>query len=169
MKGHFLYAVISPAYEPEALTILKGKKKGAFLIMRTRGEFRRDRGLDMVRVLGGVLVQTTEFPDLTPGSWNAVTRAKPTPDQLKEMAFGVRVSKYVKSNSIVLSKAERTVGIGAGQMSRVNACMLACYKAGAPSKGSVAVSDAYFPFRDGLEELAKGVVAAGGGPGWTIA
>jgi phosphoribosylaminoimidazolecarboxamide formyltransferase/IMP cyclohydrolase len=74
----------------------------------------------------------------------------------------------VKSNSIVLAKDERTVGIGAGQMSRVDACMLACYKAGAASKGSVAVSDAYFPFRDGLDELAKGGVSVIAQPGGSI-
>jgi phosphoribosylaminoimidazolecarboxamide formyltransferase/IMP cyclohydrolase len=122
----------------------------------------------MVRVLGGILTQTTDFPDLRPESWKVVTKKKPTREQLRDMAFGVRVSRYVKSNSIVLSKDERTVGIGAGQMSRVDACMLACYKAGEASKGSVAVSDAYFPFRDGLEELAKGGVAAVAQPGGSI-
>ena len=168
MRGHVLDAVIAPAYDPHALAILKEKKKGAFLIMRTHGEFRGDHGLDMVRVLGGILTQTTDFPDLRPESWKVVTKKKPTREQLRDMAFGVRVSRYVKSNSIVLSKDERTVGIGAGQMSRVDACMLACYKAGAASRGSVAVSDAYFPFPDGLEELAKGGVAAVAQPGGSI-
>src|SRR5207247_1026148 len=151
-----------------ALASLKGKKKGAFLVMRTRGEFRGDHGLDMVHVLGGVLLQTTDFPEVRPAAWKVVTRAKPTADQLRDMAFGVRVSRYVKSNSIVLSNGERTVGIGAGQMSRVDACMLACYKAGKAAKGSVAVSDAYFPFRDGLDELGKGGVAAVAQPGGSI-
>lgn len=168
MKPHVLDAVIAPGYDPAALAVLKAKKKGAFLIMQTRGGFRGDDGLDMVRVLGGVLVQTTDFPDLRPDSWKVVTKAKPSRDQLRDMAFGVRVSRYVKSNSIVLATDERTVGIGAGQMSRVDACMLACYKAGAASRGSVAVSDAYFPFRDGLEELAKGGVAAVAQPGGSI-
>jgi len=168
MKGHVLDAVIAPGYDPGALAILEGKKKGAFLIMETRGDLRGDRGLDMVRVLGGVLVQTTDFPDLRPDSWEIVTKKKPTREQLRDMAFGVRVSRYVKSNSIVLAKDDRTVGIGAGQMSRVDACMLACYKAGSAAKGSVAVSDAYFPFRDGLDELAKGGVAAVAQPGGSI-
>ncbi|TLZ70474.1 MAG: bifunctional phosphoribosylaminoimidazolecarboxamide formyltransferase/IMP cyclohydrolase [Methanobacteriota archaeon] len=168
MKGHVLDAVIAPEYDPEALAILKGKKKGAFLVMRTRGEFRGDHGLDMVHVLGGVLLQTTDFPEVRPAAWKVVTRAKPTADQLRDMGFGVRVSRYVKSNSIVLSNGERTVGIGAGQMSRVDACMLACYKAGKAAKGSVAVSDAYFPFRDGLDELGKGGVAAVAQPGGSI-
>src|SRR5256885_743540 len=89
-----------------------------------------------------------------------VTKDPPSPAQLSDIGFGIVVSRYVKSNSIVLVKGDRTVGIGAGQMSRVDACMLACYKAKAAARGSVAVSDAYFPFRDGIDELAKG-----GGPG----
>ena len=160
MRRHVLDAVIAPGYDPEALSILKEKKKGAFLIMQTRGELRGDHGVDMTRVLGGVLVQTTDFPEVRPGSWKVVTKRKPTPDQLRDLAFGVRVSRYVKSNSIVLARDERTVGVGAGQMSRVDACMLAVVKAGVAGRGSVAVSDAYFPFRDGLDELAKGGIAA---------
>src|SRR3990170_870305 len=100
MKGHALDAVIAPGYEPEALEVLREKKKGAFLVMRTRGEFRGDHGLDMVRVLGGVLLQTTEFPAFQPEAWKVVTKARPTADQLRDMAFGVRVSRFVKSNSI---------------------------------------------------------------------
>jgi len=168
MKGHVLDAVIAPGYDPAALAILKGKKKGSFLIMETRGDLRGDRGLDMVRVLGGVLVQSTDFPVLRPDAWRVVTKKGPTRDQLRDMAFAVRVSRYVKSNSIVLANKERTVGIGAGQMSRVDACMLACYKAGTAAQGSVAVSDAYFPFRDGIDELARGGVAAVAQPGGSI-
>jgi phosphoribosylaminoimidazolecarboxamide formyltransferase/IMP cyclohydrolase len=78
------------------------------------------------------------------------------------------VSKYVRSNSIVLAKEERTVGIGAGQMSRVDSCKIACYKAREAARGSVAVSDAYFPFRDGLDELGKAGVAAVAQPGGSI-
>ena len=168
MRRHVLDAVIAPGYDPEALSILKEKKKGAFLIMRTRGELRGDHGADMTRVLGGVLVQTTDFPEVRPESWKVVTKRKPTPDQLRDLAFGVRVSRYVKSNSIVLARDERTVGVGAGQMSRVDACRLAVVKAGAAGRGSVAVSDAYFPFRDGLDELAKGGIAAVAQPGGSI-
>jgi len=168
MKGHALDAVIAPGYEPEALEVLREKKKGAFLVMRTRGEFQGDHGLDMVRVLGGVLLQTTEFPAFQPEAWKVVTKARPTADQLRDMAFGVRVSRFVKSNSIVLARDARTVGIGAGQMSRVDACMLAVVKSKGASEGSVAVSDAYFPFRDGLDELAKGGVAAVAQPGGSI-
>ncbi len=168
MKPHPLDAVIAPGYDADALEVLKRKKKGLFLIARTRGEFRGDTGLEMVHILGGLLMQTTEFPEVRPESWKTVTKAAPTPDQVRDLLFGIRVSKYVRSNSIVLVKDERTVGIGAGQMSRVDACMLAVYKAKDAARGSVAVSDAYFPFRDGIDELAKGGVAAIAEPGGSI-
>jgi len=168
LRPHPLDAVIAPGYEPEALELLKQKKKGNFLITRTRGAFRRDEGLEIVRILGGLLAQTTDFPEVHPEAWKVVTKRTVTPDQVRDLLFGIRVSKYVRSNSIVLVKDERTVGIGAGQMSRVDSCMLACIKAKDAARGSVAVSDAYFPFRDGLDELAKGGVAAVAQPGGSI-
>ena len=168
MKGDVLDAVIAPGYEPRALDILKAKKRGEFLILRTRGELRKEHGIDMARVLGGVLLQTTAFPDPRPETFKVVTKASPSKDHIRDVLFGILVSRYVKSNSIVLAKGERTVGIGAGQMSRVDACMLACYKAKDAARGSVAVSDAYLPFRDGLDELAKGGVAAVAQPGGSI-
>src|SRR5213596_1310220 len=143
MKGDVLDAVIAPGYEPPALELLKSKKKG-------------------------VLLQTTDFPPLRPESFKVVTKASPSADQMRDIVFGITVSRYVKSNSIVLVKGEKTVGIGAGQMSRVDACMLACYKAKAAARGSVAVSDAYFPFRDGIDELAKGGIAVVAQPGGSI-
>jgi len=168
IKGDVLDAVIAPGYEPQALEILKAKKKGSFLILQTRGPFRKNHGVDMVRVLGGVLLQTTDFPEAMPEAFKVVTKASPSPAQLSDIGFGIVVSRYVKSNSIVLVKGDRTVGIGAGQMSRVDACMLACYKAKGAARGSVAVSDAYFPFRDGIDELAKGGVAVVAQPGGSI-
>jgi phosphoribosylaminoimidazolecarboxamide formyltransferase/IMP cyclohydrolase len=168
MKRDVLDAAIAPGYEPRALAVLKAKKKGSFLVLQTHGPLSKDHGIDMVRVLGGVLLQTTEFPRLKPEAFKVVTKASPTPAHMRDILFGMIVSRYVKSNSIVLAKAERTVGIGAGQMSRVDACMLACYKAKGAAQGSVAVSDAYFPFRDGLEELARGGVAVVAQPGGSI-
>ena len=122
----------------------------------------------MVRVLGGVLLQTTDFPEPRPEAFKVVTKTSPTADQMRDILFGITVSRYVKSNSIVLVKGDRTVGIGAGQMSRVDACMIARIKAGDAARGSVAVSDAYFPFRDGLDELAKGAIATVAQPGGSI-
>ena len=80
MKGHVLDAVIAPGYDEEALGILKAKKHGTFLILRTRGPLQRDHGIDMVRVLGGVLLQTTEFPEPNPSSFKVVTAAADATD-----------------------------------------------------------------------------------------
>lgn len=168
MARHVLDGIIAPGYDPQALKALKAKKKGAFLILRTQGPMKREHGTDVTRVLGGVLLQTTDFPDPKPESFKVVTKASPTPDQIRDIRFGITVSRYVKSNSIVLARNERTLGIGAGQMSRVDACMLACLKAKRAAQGSVAVSDAYFPFRDGLDELAKGGVSTVAQPGGSI-
>src|SRR5439155_1308266 len=88
MKGDVLDAVIAPGYEPQALEILKGKKKGAFLILRTRGPLRNDHGVDMTRVLGGVLLQTTGFPEPRPESFKVVTKASPTAEQMRDILFG---------------------------------------------------------------------------------
>src|SRR3989454_9367914 len=168
MKKDVLDAVIAPGYEPQALEILKAKKKGSFLILQTRGPFRKDHGVDMVRVLGGILLQTTEFPEPKPEAFKVVTKASPSPAQLGDISFGIVVSRYVKSNSIVLVKGDRTVGIGAGQMSRVDACMLACYKAKGAAGGGGGGSAAELPVRDGIDELAKGGVAVVAQPGGSI-
>src|SRR6266581_2773179 len=122
MKKDVLDAVIAPEYESQALDLLKSKKKGTFLILQTRGPFRKDHGIDMVRVLGGVLLQTTNFPAPRPEAFKVVTKVSPNAAQIRDILFGILVSRYVKSNSIVLVRGERTVGVGAGQMSRVDAC-----------------------------------------------
>jgi len=164
MKGHFVEAVVAPDYEPGAIERLRSKKNLRVL----RASPSPDGDLEIVRVSGGVLVQTSGPLDVDPRSWKAVTTRAPTAEQLRDMAFGVRVSRYVKSNSIVLAHGERTVGVGAGQMTRVDACMLARVKAGPKADDSVAVSDAFFPFRDGIDELARGGVAAIAQPGGSI-
>ncbi|OGS49312.1 MAG: bifunctional phosphoribosylaminoimidazolecarboxamide formyltransferase/IMP cyclohydrolase [Euryarchaeota archaeon RBG_16_68_13] len=168
MRPHVLDAVIAPGYDADALETLKEKKKGAFLILRTVGEFRADHGVDMVRILGGILLQTTGFPEVRPETFRVVTKARPTQEHLRDILFGIQASRFVRSNSIVLVQGERTVGIGAGQMSRVDSCRIACFKAGDRARGSVAVSDAYFPFRDGLDTLATAGVSVVAHPGGSI-
>lgn len=122
----------------------------------------------MTKVSGGILVQTSTYPAFTPDMFRAVTKAAPTPAQIQDMIFGMHVSKFVRSNSIVLVKDRTTVGMGAGQMSRVDSVMLARIKAGERGKGSVLVSDAFFPFRDGVDEAALAGVAAIAQPGGSI-
>jgi len=166
MKPHFIEGIVAPDYEPDALELLKSKKD--IRLMRTGERFRRRQELQMMKVSGGMLVQTSDFPTIKPEEFRVVTKAKPTIAQLEDMVFGLRVSRYVKSNSIVLVKGQRTVGIGAGQMSRVDAVHMATYKAGNNGRGSVLASDAFFPFRDGIDTAAAGGVAAIVQPGGSI-
>jgi phosphoribosylaminoimidazolecarboxamide formyltransferase/IMP cyclohydrolase len=96
------------------------------------------------------------------------TRRAPTEGERRALAFAWRVAKHVKSNAIVLAHADRTVGIGAGQMSRVDSVRLAVMKAQEPTKGCVLASDAFFPFRDGLDEAARAGVSAVAQPGGSV-
>ena len=166
MKPHFVEAVVAPAYEPAALERLRTKKN--LRVLRAEPPPPGKTELEIVRVSGGVMVQTSGPLPFDPRTWKVVTTRSPTAEQLRDMAFGVRVSRYVKSNSIVLAHGEGTVGVGAGQMTRVDACMFARTKAGPRARGSVAVSDAFFPFRDGIDELARGGIAAIAQPGGSI-
>jgi phosphoribosylaminoimidazolecarboxamide formyltransferase/IMP cyclohydrolase len=169
MKGHFFEAIIAPDYEPEALEFLKKKKKN--LRICSLGEpIVTEAGEDFTctKVRGGMLAQTTDFPGLDPGELKVVTEKEPTGEELVSMEFAVRVCRHIRSNSILLVKGRRTVGVGAGQMSRVDASMLAAYKAGDEAKGSVMASDAFFPFRDGIDEAAKAGVRAIVQPGGSI-
>lgn len=112
--------------------------------------------LDMKRVGGGLLVQSPD--DFDVASLKVVTRRKPSDAEMNELLFAFRVAKFVKSNAIVFCGGGMTLGVGAGQMSRVDATRIASIKAknnGLSLKGSVAASDAFFPFRDGLDVIAK--------------
>ena len=97
-----------------------------------------------------------------------VSRRQPTPEEWSSLEFAWRVSKHVKSNAIVLARTGQTVGIGAGQMSRVDSVKLAVMKASLPTAGTVLASDAFFPFRDGVDEAAKAGVTAVAHPGGSI-
>jgi phosphoribosylaminoimidazolecarboxamide formyltransferase/IMP cyclohydrolase len=166
MKPHFVEGIIAPDYAEDALALLKTKKD--IRLMRTGEPFRQIKELQMMKVSGGMLVQTSDFPEIRPEEFKLVTEAKPSEEQIRDMVFGIKVSRHVKSNSIVLAKRLKTVGIGAGQMSRVDACHLAAYKAGPRAMGSVLASDAFFPFRDGLDTAAEAGVAAIVQPGGSI-
>jgi len=166
ISKHFVEAVIAPDFDTEALEILKRKKN--IRLLRTNRPIEKSYELEFMKVHGGLLVQTTEFPELEAERLKVVTKKKPTEDQIRGMLFASKIIRHIKSNSIILVKGERTVGVGAGQMSRVDASMLAGYKAGAEAKGSVLASDAFFPFRDGVDEAAKVGVAAILQPGGSI-
>jgi len=111
-------------------------------------------------VRGGLLVQEKDTIVEDEAGWKVVTERQPTAEELKALRFAWKVVKHVKSNAIVLAKGTATVGIGAGQMSRVDAVRLAIAKAGQRARGAVLASDAFFPFPDGVEEATRAGVTA---------
>ena len=121
------------------------------------------RGVD-----GGFLAQRPDGEPEDPAAWRCVTRRQPAAAELRALEFAWKVTRYVKSNAIVLANADQTVGIGAGQMSRVDSCRLAIQKAAVPTQGTVAGSDAFFPFRDGIDVLAAAGVRAIAQPGGSV-
>lgn len=168
IKKHFVEAVIAPEFDKDALDLLSKKK--SIRLLKTGVPIKRESPVEhkMMKVKGGLLIQTGDFPEINPRSLKVVTDKKPTEAELKTMVFACKVLKHVKSNSILLAQGEQTVGIGAGQMSRVDASMIAARKAGEKAKGSVMASDAFFPFRDGVDAAAKFGVAAIIQPGGSV-
>lgn len=166
MKRHFIEAVIAPDFEDAALEILRGKKK--LRVLRTGREVRWEPSTQVLGIRGGILVQSKERVVIDPKKLRCVTKVEPTAEQMVGLLFAYKVLGHVKSNAIVLAKGERTVGIGSGQMSRVDSVIVAGLKAGKEAAGSVLASDAFFPFRDGIEEAAKVGVEAVIQPGGSI-
>ena len=167
LRPRFVEAILAPGYEPDALDLLRRKKK-KLRIVDAGGPLVRSSDPERVRIAGGTLVQTSDRPPMDPATWKVVTKATPTDGQRSDLAFATAICRFAKSNAIVLARDRTTVGIGAGQMSRVDACMLAGYKAKERAKGASLASDAFFPFRDGLDEAAKVGVAAVVQPGGSI-
>jgi phosphoribosylaminoimidazolecarboxamide formyltransferase/IMP cyclohydrolase len=165
--SHFVEAVIAPGYDADAEDHLEKKKN--IRLLRTNVPIARDPGrLYMTKVKGGILVQTDAYADVDRSKLKIVTKRKPTEEEIDAMIFGVKVCRHIKSNTILLVKGERTVGVGAGQMSRVDSAKIAGMKAGAEAKGSILVSDAFFPFRDGVDAAATVGVAAIIQPGGSV-
>ena len=158
MADLFVEVIAAPAYEEEALRLLR-RKKNVRILQPTGVPLRR---LSVRSIYGGFLVQKLDQSqtDMDPLQWQVVSKKQPTLIQLADLAFAWRVARYVKSNAIVYVKDQATVGIGAGQMSRVDAVLLAGHKAGEKAQGAVMASDAFFPFADGIEGAAQhGIVA----------
>ena len=168
IAGHFVECVIAPGFSPQSLAILTKKKN--IRLLRTRGELKQDEmpEFKMKKVKGGLLVQTADTKLLDPGTLKVVSKRAPTAEETKSMLFAWKVCKHVWSNAIILAKGRQVVGIGAGQMSRVDSSMIAGHKAGEKARGSVMASDAFFPFRDGVDEAAKVGVTAVIQPGGSI-
>jgi phosphoribosylaminoimidazolecarboxamide formyltransferase/IMP cyclohydrolase len=161
----FTEVVVAPDFDPAAVEVLKSKKN--LRILRA-GEAGAPAGLDFKRVTGGVLVQTRDTRRLTREDLKVVTRRAPTEEEVAALLFAWTVCKHTKSNAIVYARAGQTVGVGAGQMSRVDSVRLGATRARIPVEGSVLASDAFFPFRDGLDEAAKHGITAVIQPGGSV-
>jgi phosphoribosylaminoimidazolecarboxamide formyltransferase/IMP cyclohydrolase len=169
VSEYFVEAVICPDYEPGALDLLSKKKN--IRLLRTNSPIcpsQRHREYKMKKIQGGLLVQTDEDVPIDPANLKVVTRRAPTEEEAKTLMFAWKLAKHVTSNAVVYVKGERAVGIGAGQMSRVDSARIATMKANEPTQGSVMASDAFFPFRDGIDEAAKAGVTAIIQPGGSI-
>ena len=168
IQSFFAEVVICPKFEKKALEILKEKKN--IRLLEAGGIKTSGKGIYMKKVVGGLLAQSRESPVsiLAKKGFKIVSKRKPTKGELEQMKFAFNVTWHVKSNSIVFAKDNATVGIGAGQMSRVDAVKIASGKAGEKAKGAVMSSDAFFPFRDGIDGAAKAGITAIIHPGGSI-
>lgn len=162
----FIEAIIAPDYEPEALEILKRRRNLRVTRLEDFTPESRYHSVEVRTVPGGALVQQTDRTTVLPSDYRVVTKAQPTPEQLRSLAFADRVARHVKSNAIVLVKGTAAVGIGAGQMSRFDSTLIAAHKAGKRTQGAVLASDAMFPAADGviaaLETGAAAIIQPGG-------
>jgi phosphoribosylaminoimidazolecarboxamide formyltransferase/IMP cyclohydrolase len=172
LAGILLEVLLAPAFEPDALETLRAtKKKLRVLQVPCDAASWARRPLEVRSVLGGLLVQEADLADLDPGTLKVVSRRAPTEAEWRALRFAWRVAKHVKSNAIVLASPEQVLGVGAGQMSRVDAARLAVMRAGDHGhrlSGAAAASDAFFPFRDGLDVVARAGVSAAIHPGGSI-
>lgn len=163
----FLEVVVAPDFEPEALELLRTKKDLRILRMSLQDFDKGAFDYEMRRVMGGVLIQEGD-DDPREVAWKVVTKLAPEDELRKELLFAWRVVKNVRSNAIVISKDEQTVGIGAGQMSRIGAARIAIEQAGEKARGAVMASDAFFPFPDVVREAISAGIRAIVQPGGSV-
>jgi len=171
MDGKFVELIIAPDFDKDALKKLEQKKNIRILKLPQLADYYKSderEDLTMKKVVGGILVQTRGYPDFEKLDLKVVTKRKPTEKEIKDMIFAARICKNVKSNSVLYAKDNVTIGIGAGQMSRVDASIIATRKSDGKAKGAVMASDAFFPFRDGIDEAAKAGINAIIQPGGSI-
>lgn len=162
----FLEIIIAPDFTPEALEILTRKKN--IRLMKLDTTLSVNTALKYTNVNDGLLVQEMDMHQIKGEDLRCVTNRKPTPEEIKQLLFGWKVVKHVKSNAIVLVKDDMTIGVGAGQMNRVGSAKIAIEEAGEKAKGSVMASDAFFPMPDTVEETIKAGVTAIIQPGGSI-
>jgi phosphoribosylaminoimidazolecarboxamide formyltransferase/IMP cyclohydrolase len=164
----FVEAVIAPDFTEDALKELKKKKNLILLTFELSSQSSNNSGFDLKKIDGGLLIQEPDHRMVRKEELRIVTQKKPSQEELESMLFAWTVAKHVKSNAIVLALSGETVGIGAGQMSRVDSVKIAIMKAQKQIKGCVMASDAFFPFRDGIDVAADAGVKAVIQPGGSI-
>ncbi|MBP9955579.1 MAG: bifunctional phosphoribosylaminoimidazolecarboxamide formyltransferase/IMP cyclohydrolase [Pseudomonas sp.] len=170
VERQFVEVIIAPTVSAEAREVVAAKANVRLLEC---GQWPAERinGLDYKRVNGGLLVQSRDIGMIGEADLKVVTQRAPSEQELHDLIFAWKVAKFVKSNAIVYAKNRQTVGVGAGQMSRVNSARIAAIKAehaGLPVPGAVMASDAFFPFRDGIDNAAKAGITAVIQPGGSM-
>ncbi len=163
MAKLFVEAIAAPSFANEAKARF-ATKKNLRLVEIARGQ----QNFTIKNVSGGILVQDPDIRPLTDADLKVVTSRQPSPEELRALKFAWIICKHVKSNAIVYARDGQSVGIGAGQMSRVDSAKIGAMKAVLPLKGTVAASDAFFPFPDGVEEIAKAGATAIIQPGGSV-
>jgi phosphoribosylaminoimidazolecarboxamide formyltransferase / IMP cyclohydrolase len=164
----FVEVVVAPEFAPDALQELMRKRDVRLLDIGPKVAGTPE-GMDMKKIVGGLIYQDRDLGKIADvRKLTIVTQRKPTDEEYDGLAFAWKVCKHVKSNAIIFTTKDRTIGIGAGQMSRLDSVRLAVTKAQFPLKGTMLASDAFFPFRDGLDEAAKAGVTAVIQPGGSI-
>ena len=161
----FTEVVIAPDYSTPALDILKTKKNLRVLRLLKQNAKKK---LEFRHISGGMLVQTADDHQLDPQQLKVVTTRAPSDEEMRALLFAWIVCKHTKSNAIVYARADQTVGVGAGQMSRVDSVRIGAMRAQLPVAGSVLASDAFFPFRDGIDEAARHGITAVIQPGGSV-
>ena len=163
----FVECITAPGFDDKAKSVF-ATKKNLRLLELPAGGLEPERELQLKRILGGMLVQQPDLGEIQDTELRTVTKRMPTADEMHTMRFAWKIAKYVKSNAIVFARDGATLGVGAGQMSRVDSVKIAVMKAQSSLHGSVVASDAFFPFPDGVEEAAKAGATAVIQPGGSV-
>lgn len=164
----FLELIVAPSFSEDAKRALTAKKNLRLLEVPGLAEHGRYGGLQIKSVVGGLVIQDRDILEPDTSQWKVVSRVQPTEAQLRDMLFAFKAVRHVRSNAVLFAKDEQTVAIGGGQTARVDATRIAVLKGGAKLRGSVMASEAFFPFRDGVDEAAEAGVAAIVHPGGSI-
>ena len=170
VEGQFSEVIIAPKVSAAAIEVVSAKKNVRLLECGEWGN-ERPTSFDYKRVNGGLLIQEKDNGMITKDDLKVVTKKVPTDSEMNDLLFAWKVAKMVKSNAIIYSKDGQTIGVGAGQMSRVNSARIAAIKAEHANlevKGAVMASDAFFPFRDGIDNAAERGIAAVIQPGGSM-